>query len=64
MFLAVAPLVILLQALPPPAGRIATGLLLFGMRPGQDVILAVPAPPAAPAEDCNCGVPNSPRGPR
>lgn len=68
MFLAVLPLVLLLQALPPPAGRVATAILLHGVGGGRDVIVAVPAPSASPGaasgEDCHCGVPNSPRGPR
>lgn len=59
MLLAVLPLVLLLQALPPPAGRIATAVLLHGTGGGR--ALAVPAPDG---EDCRCGVPNSPRGPR
>ncbi len=68
MFLAVLPLVLLLQALPPPAGRVGTAILFHGTAGGRDVIVAGPAPSAGPGaasgEDCRCGVPNSPRGPR
>ncbi|MGG5809607.1 hypothetical protein [Falsiroseomonas sp. CW058] len=41
-------------------------LLLLGLLAAAPVV-AQPAPPAAPpapAEDCGCGVPTSPRGPR
>lgn len=71
MFLALLPLVVFLQVMPPPAGQIATAALLRGTGGGRDIIVAVPAPtpppalPAAPeGEDCHCGVPSSPRGPR
>lgn len=52
---------VLLQSLPPPAGALASAWL-FSPRGHTDVILALPTP--APAQDCNCGVPASPRGPR
>lgn len=67
MVLAVLPLVVLLQALPPPAGRIATAVLPHGTGGARDQIVTVPVPPppATPdGEDCRCGVPDSPRGPR
>ena len=59
MFLAVLPLVVLFQVLPPPAGRIATVVLLHGVGGGRDVPVTTPG-----NEDCRCGVPDSPRGPR
>ncbi|NMJ40022.1 hypothetical protein GWK16_02130 [Roseomonas sp. JC162] len=69
MFLAVLPLVVLFQVMPPPLGQLASTLILGRMGGGTDIIVAIPAPAgapatAAPAEDCGCGVPNSPRGPR
>ncbi|WP_137128174.1 hypothetical protein [Roseomonas sp. HF4] len=57
----VLPIVILLQVLPPPLGMMMTARM-FGATAHTDVILSIPAP--APAEDCNCGIPSSPRGPR
>ena len=52
------PLILLLQFVPPPFGPIMAARLL-GTAPA-----AAPAAAAAPAEDCHCGVPASPRGPR
>ena len=67
MFIAVLPLIVLFQVLPPPAGRVATVVLLHGMGGARDLAVTVPAPssPALPEDhDCRCGIPNSPRGPR
>jgi hypothetical protein len=69
MFLAILPLVVLFQVMPPPLGQLASTLILGRMGGGTDIVVAIPAPAeapaaAAPAEDCGCGVPNSPRGPR
>ena len=58
------PLLVLLQVMPPPLGRIGTALILGRGFGNTDIIVAVPLPTPAPAEDCNCGVPSSPRGPR
>lgn len=55
------PIVILLQVLPPPLGLMMTARM-FGAAAPAGVVLSIPAP--APAEDCNCGIPSSPRGPR
>jgi hypothetical protein len=60
------PLLLLVQVLPPPLGQL-TMLLVVGRAHGTDQ-REVPVPQAhpqsAPAEDCDCGVPASPRGPR
>ncbi len=68
MFLAMLPLVVLFQVLPPPLGQGASTLIFGRVGGGTDIVVAIPAPaPAtaeAPAADCGCGVPNSPRGPR
>ena len=60
------PLLILLQAMPPPLGQIMA-ILMFGRAIGTEqrgVPVPGPRPQSAPAEDCNCGVPASPGGPR
>lgn len=57
------PLALLLQAVPPPFAQLAW-TLVFGASAGP-IAYVVPTPPAAsPAEDCRCGVPDSPLGPR
>jgi hypothetical protein len=60
------PLLLFAQVLPPPLGQI--GLLLVVGRAyatdQRDVPVPQPRLQSAPAEDCNCGVPASPRGPR
>jgi len=60
------PLVILLQVMPPPLGLLASTLILGSAVSHTDVIVSVPlpGPPTTPAQDGNCGVPASPRGPR
>ena len=62
MSLTVLPLMVVLQFMPPPVGRMASALVFGRIGGGTDVIVAVPLP--APTEDCHCGVPSSPRGPR
>ena len=57
-----ASLLVLLQAMPPPLGRLGTAVILGRVSGATDLVVAVPLP--APAEDCNCGIPSSPRGPR
>lgn len=61
----ILPLLILMQVLPPPLGLVVTARL-FGPASHADAVLAVPMPgaPATAAEDCDCGVPANPRGPR
>jgi hypothetical protein len=56
----------LLQAAPPPLGQLAISAIMgVGYMPGsRDLPVPTPRLQAAPAEDCNCGVPASPRGPR
>ncbi len=49
------PLYLFLQVLPPPFGQIVSMLVLGTASGGIDH--AMPA-------DCNCGVPEHPRGPR
>jgi hypothetical protein len=61
MNLLALPLLVLFLAMPQPFGQAATVLVLGRAFGGTDLIIAIPAPPA---EDCNCGVPASPRGPR
>ncbi|MBR0680678.1 hypothetical protein GXW74_09275 [Roseomonas eburnea] len=59
-------LAFLLQAVPPPFAQLVS-TMMFGVtaRPIEYVVPAPPALPAAPpAEDCRCGIPSSPRGPR
>jgi hypothetical protein len=58
------PGLMLMQALPPPLGQVAATLILgraFATGPAE---APVPQAQSAPAEDCHCGVPASPRGPR
>jgi hypothetical protein len=59
-------LAVLFHVMPPPMGDLAATLVLgraYGL--GQRLApLPVPRPQSAPAGDCNCGVPASPRGPR
>jgi hypothetical protein len=60
------PLLLFGQVVPPPFGQLAV-LLVVGSAYGtdrRDVPLPRPRLQSAPAEDCNCGVPASPRGPR
>jgi hypothetical protein len=60
------PLLLFVQVLPPPLGQV-TMLLLVGRAYGtdqRDVPVPQAQPQSAPAEDCDCGVPASPRGPR
>ncbi|CAH0135188.1 hypothetical protein [Roseomonas sp. CECT 9278] len=60
------PLLLLGQVIPPPFGQFAL-LLVVGRAYGtdqRDVPVPEPRLQSAPAEDCNCGVPASPRGPR
>jgi hypothetical protein len=60
------PLLLFSQVMPPPLGQFAV-LLVVGSAYGtdrRDVPLPQPRLQSAPAEDCNCGVPASPRGPR
>ncbi len=59
----VLPLVILMQVMPPPFGTIVGALVLGRAHDPREIVEAVPLP-APPAEDCDCGVPASPRGPR
>jgi hypothetical protein len=61
-------LVVMLQVLPQPLGH-AMLTMVFGTAlatGARDLPVPAPAPrlQSAPAEDCNCGVPASPRGPR
>jgi hypothetical protein len=58
------PVLFMAQVLPQPLGQF-TMLVVLGAGYGtarQDP--PVPRPPSAPAEECDCGVPSSPRGPR
>jgi len=59
-------LLLLFHVVPPPLGEVAATLVLGrGYGTGQmDVPVPAPRLQSAPAEDCNCGVPASPRGPR
>jgi len=60
------PILFMAQVLPPPLGQV-TLLLVVGRAYGtdqRDVPVPEPRLQSAPAEDCNCGVPSSPRGPR
>jgi hypothetical protein len=62
----ILPLLLLMQVLPPPLGQLTLTLLVgrgYGMEQ-RDVPVPEPRLQSAPAEDCNCGVPASPRGPR
>ncbi|MBP0464763.1 hypothetical protein J5Y09_12655 [Roseomonas sp. PWR1] len=60
------PLLFLMQVMPPPLGQV-TMILVLGRAYGtgeRDLPVPPPRLQSAPAEDCNCGVPASPRGPR
>jgi hypothetical protein len=60
------PLLLMAQVMPPPMGHFAV-LLVVGSAYStdrRDVPVPRPRLQSAPAEDCNCGVPASPRGPR
>ncbi|WP_198370474.1 hypothetical protein [Roseomonas rosulenta] len=64
--LVLLPLLLMTQVLPPPLGQV-TVLLVLGRAYGtgeRDLPVPWPRLQSAPAEDCNCGVPASPRGPR
>jgi len=57
---------VLSQVMPPPLGTITVTLMIgtaFGTAQ-RDLPVPRPQSAPAPAEDCNCGVPASPRGPR
>jgi hypothetical protein len=59
-------LVVMLQVLPQPLGH-AMLTMVFGTAfttGPRDLPVPAPRLQSAPAEDCNCGVPASPRGPR
>jgi len=58
------PLLILLQAMPPPLGQMVIALWIGRAFGATEMIVAVPGPVLPPPEDCNCGVPASPGGPR
>lgn len=62
--IALLPLYLLLQVMPPPFGTIVANFTLGIGGSRTDYIVSLPVPPPAPAEDCHCGVPASPRGPR
>ncbi|HYF09386.1 MAG TPA: hypothetical protein VD970_17335 [Acetobacteraceae bacterium] len=53
-------LLLLTLALPMPTGLLlGAAIITGGPAPAQQA-----PPPASPQPDCNCGVPDSPRGPR
>jgi hypothetical protein len=64
--LVLLPILFMAQVVPPPIGQLAL-LLVVGTAYGAgapDVPVPQPRLQSAPAEDCDCGVPSSPRGPR
>jgi hypothetical protein len=60
------PMLLMMQILPPPLGQVALTLVLGRAYGTGERDLPLPAPrlQSAPAQDCDCGVPASPRGPR
>jgi hypothetical protein len=56
---------VLAQVMPPPLGTMTITLVLGTAYGTGERDLPVPRPQSAPGqEECNCGVPSSPRGPR
>jgi hypothetical protein len=60
------PMLLLLQFMPPPLSQLAASLMFGRAHATEQREVPVPEPRLqfAPAEDCQCGVPASPRGPR
>lgn len=60
------PILFMAQVLPPPVGQLVL-VMVVGTHysaGAPDVPVPQPRLQSAPAEHCNCGVPDSPRGPR
>lgn len=70
--MAVLPIVLLVQlaapampvAAPAPDAAPSPPALPAAPRDGSATTTTLPATPPTTTEDCHCGVPNSPRGPR